>query len=508
MFVEPGELLTQVSRDHTVRAKLEDGASISVVHPGSQSVQIRSAIFMWFQLFIEVLIRMHHKSSERKELIDICKKSYQGNEEEQKLIDEFEKNYGPENAIWWYTRESCLYRMLNKALRVQDFDQLFALRFFITDIARQLKSEYEKFNRTSDTRSTFRVYRGQLLGNDELTLIKNNTGQLLSMNSFLSTSRDRFTASRFALHAPANRDTQKVIFEIEINPRCETKPFADVTKISYCAGENEVLISLGALFRIGKVIEDKNDQLWVVHMALVNQDDSILKETLSCMKKEIGDETDLDSLGKILIEMGEYEQAEKYYRRMLVETKLLLANAQLGLGKACLGTRKSDCLDHLNGALQIRQQLLERDHANIGECYSDIGKAHLSVREDYPQAFVNLKKAIEIQEKRLPSGSLELALTYHHIAGTYGVTGEHDMALQYFNKALKIRKTFLPFYHPKIGSTYHNIGNMYREKRDYSEALRYYEEALDIFRMTLPPGHDHIIKTEKKIRELREKKTD
>ena len=59
--------------------------------------------------------------------------------QEMKIIDEFEKNYKPENAIWWYTRESCFYRMMNKALRVQDFDMLFALRFFITDIAKQIK---------------------------------------------------------------------------------------------------------------------------------------------------------------------------------------------------------------------------------------------------------------------------------------------------------------------------------------------------------------------------------
>ena len=83
---------------------------------------------------------MHHKSSDRKELIDICKSSYRGNHEQIEIIDEFEKNYDPEKAIWWYTRDSCLYRMMNKALRIQDFDMLFAFRFFITDIAKQYET--------------------------------------------------------------------------------------------------------------------------------------------------------------------------------------------------------------------------------------------------------------------------------------------------------------------------------------------------------------------------------
>ncbi|CAF0886118.1 unnamed protein product [Rotaria sordida] len=245
VFVERAKLVTQISKDQIARAKVEDGASISVITSGSQSLQARNAIFMWFQLFIEVLLRMHHKSTDRKELIDICKNSYKNNYEEMKIIDEFEKNYKPENAIWWYTRESCFYRMMNKALRVQDFDTLFALRFFITDIAKQIKNEYEKFIRMSDTRNVIQVYRGQIIGIDELELMKNNIGEFLSMNSFLSTSRDRSTALHFARLTPVIDGIQRIIFEIQIDPHLQTKAFSDITKISYFQYEDEVLIMLG-----------------------------------------------------------------------------------------------------------------------------------------------------------------------------------------------------------------------------------------------------------------------
>ncbi|CAF1279573.1 unnamed protein product [Adineta steineri] len=57
-------------------------------------------MFMWFQLFIEVLFRMHHKSNARQELIDICKEQYQNNSEELLIINEFEKTYKTKNAIW------------------------------------------------------------------------------------------------------------------------------------------------------------------------------------------------------------------------------------------------------------------------------------------------------------------------------------------------------------------------------------------------------------------------
>ncbi len=75
---------------------------------------------MWFQLYIEIFIRMHHKLSDRKELIDLCKNACQGNNSQLDILNEFEKTYKYERTIWWYTHESCLYRILNKALRFQD----------------------------------------------------------------------------------------------------------------------------------------------------------------------------------------------------------------------------------------------------------------------------------------------------------------------------------------------------------------------------------------------------
>ncbi|CAF4766950.1 unnamed protein product [Rotaria sp. Silwood1] len=377
VFTERAKLIDQISKDQIVRSKIDDGASISIITSSSQSLQVRNAIFLWFQLFIEVLLRMHHKSNDRKELLNICKLSYKDNVKEIKTIDEFEKNYKAENAIWWYTRESCFYRMMNKALRVQDFDMLFALRFFITDIAKQIKSEHEKFIRTSDDRNIIQVYRGQLIENDELELIKKSIGEFVSMNSFLSTSRKRSTALRFTRITRRTNNLQSIIFEIKIDPRLQTKAFANISQMSYCQKEDEVLIMLGALFRIEEVNEDKEERMWVARVLLASEDDYHLKETFSYMKSTIGDDTDLDSLGKILIEMGEYEQAQKYYRRMLDEIQLASGTAELGLGRAYGRCKKVDeSLEHLKEALHIRQRLLGPNHADVGACYSSIGALH------------------------------------------------------------------------------------------------------------------------------------
>ena len=412
---------------------MEDGASISVISSGSQSLQARNAIFMWFQLFIEVLLRMHHKSTDRKELLDICKQNYKGNYQEMEIIEEFEKKYKPENAIWWYTRESCFYRMMNKALRVQDFDMLFALRFFITDIAKQLKDQYEKFIRTSDSRNMIRVYRGQIIGIDELELMKNSTGQFLSMNSFLSTSRDRSMALHFARITPEVSGTQRVIFEIDIDPRLQTKAFAEIKAVSYFQNEDEVLIMLGALFRIEKVVEDKNDRLWTVRVSLASEDDYHLKETFAYMKKMVSDDTDLDSLGKILHEMGEYEQAQKCYERMMSDLQVSTANCHVGLGKALDWQKELQlALANYDKAIEIRKKVFDLGHESVGEVYSYIAGVQWELFSDYDEALINLKKAVAIQEKTLSSDSLALARTYNNIAIVYYSTENYDLALKIF----------------------------------------------------------------------------
>ncbi|CAF1956356.1 unnamed protein product [Rotaria magnacalcarata] len=506
VFVSRSKLVAQISKDQQSRGKLEEGASISIITAGSQSLEARNAIFMWFQLFIEVLLRMHHKSNDRKELLDICKKSYRGNQQEMEIIDEFEKNYKAENAIWWYTRESCFYRMMNKALRVQDFDTLFSFRFFITDIAKRIRSEHEKFIRTSDNRNIIRVYRGQMIETDELELMKKSIGEFLSMNSFLSTSRNRSTALKFIQHTPKTDGFHRILFEISIDPRLQTKAFADVAQISYFQYEDEILVMLGALFRIEKVEHDKKEGIWIARVSLASEDDFHLKETFSYMKNTIGDDTDLDSLGKILFEMGEYEQGEKCYKRMRDEGKLVCGNAELGLGKiGAMYNNADESLKHLEEALHIRQRLLGEDHGDVGECYTWIGGVHWYVLEDYDGALRNLTKAVKIQEAALPPDSLALAKTYHNLGTTYDLQEEYDLGLNYFMKALKIREKILPSNHPDIGTTYNGIGALYENKENYGKALEYYEKSMGIKRKILPPTHADLKITENNIRILKDK---
>ncbi|CAF3538452.1 unnamed protein product [Rotaria socialis] len=457
LFVDRSKLVARIEQDQKARTKTEAGSSISVITSGSQSLETRNAIFMWFQLFIEVLLRMNHKSDDREEILNMCKNSYKGNKKEMKIIDDFEKNYKAENAIWWYTLESCFHEILNKALRVQDFDTLFALRFFIADIAKQIKDEHKKFIRTSANRHKIRVYRGQTISNDELELMKKSTGEFLSINSFLSTSHKRSVAVNFARTSHKTHENQRIILEIEIDLHLQTKAFANIAPMSAIKTEDEVFI-------------DHDAGLWIAHVSLASEEDFKWKETFSSMKATIGETTDLNSLGKILVEMGENEQAQKCYKRMLNEAQLASGNAELGLGRVNILCRQADeGLQHLKDALIIKERILGQNHADVGEIHTWLDTLNCNM------------------------------------ADTYESMGNYDLGLEYHMKVLKIRKTTLPESHPHIAETFNNVGTLYEHKGNNTEALEYFEKSMEIKQKFSPPTHEEYAVTATNIERLKKK---
>ena len=470
-------------------------------------MESRNASFLWFQLFIEVLLRMHHKVSDRQEMISICKRTYANDTQALQIIDEFEKNYSLDKVIWWYTRDTCFYRLINKALRMQDFDMLFIFRTFITDIAKQIQQGYEHFIRTNVSRSKILVYRGQMISMAELHLMQNNINGFLSMNSFLSTSQDRSIALTFT-HPSSSRgrdQMQPILFEIEIDPKLRTKAFADISKKSDYHGEYEILIMLGALFCIKNVSEDTKDQMWIVRATLANDDDYHLKELFVHMKNKIGDDTDLDTLGRLLIRMDENEQARKCYKRMLKEAQLTLGNAELGLGWASLRCNDyQEGLEHFQAALKIRQDLLGVNHPDVAEIFSFLGETYRKM-QDYDEALVYLVQAMDIEEKTLPPNSLNLAATYDTIGVIHTILDQYDVALIYYEKVLKIRQTVLPLDHPQIAAIYGNLGWLFERKGDYSKALHYHEKALEIARKTRAATHSLVTNAQDSIRRLKAK---
>ena len=116
-----------------------------------QNLTSESASFMWYQSILHVIPLMAKYCNSKTEMIKECRVTYHNDEIEQKKIDDFEQNYKPEKALWWYTYDSCIYRLLNTALRTQNIEIIFKFRFFINDLHKQILQLYHQYLQTQSS---------------------------------------------------------------------------------------------------------------------------------------------------------------------------------------------------------------------------------------------------------------------------------------------------------------------------------------------------------------------
>ena len=488
------QILDLVNRIQSARQRRKKGDEPFVFTVQGQSTNELNGEFVHSQIFIDVLLRIKPTQEDKNELISRCNKTYKGNEKELAVVTEFSKKYLSERALWWYTRESFIYRMLNKALRVQNTDVLFLFRFLIVDLEEQLK----KYR----CPTLVKVYRGQVMSKEEVDMLKNSINKFISINSFLSTSSDRGIALEFLNEDQSADDLRKVLFEIDADPAVTTKPFADITKISYYQGESEVLMMIGSIFRIVNVREDDR-KVVIIEMTLCSEDDNELKNIFEHMKNEHGGgEKNLLSFGNVLADMGKFDEAEKYYLRLLhylSPTDPDIARCYHGLGNVT--DEKGDydsSLEWHEKSFELRMKSLKADHPHLAPSHISIGCAHFN-KGDYQKALLSYNKAYDIIKKAFGDSHPDIAMCLNNIGCVYERQKDYSNALKCHKEALEIRKEYLPEHHADISQSHHNTGNIYRALEQYDLALEHYEESLTIKIKSLPSQHRDIALTQENI---------
>ena len=235
----------------------------------SRDINRQDPSFMYFQLLKEILLNDHLAESEEEtktEMIDYCRRIYLDNPKAIIDLDNFEETFIPELSIYWYTKESFLFQMLNKALWTPQPDVLYKLRYFLRHLYYQITSQAEI---QREKLSSMIVYRGQTMSKEQIEKIKQNVGGFLSFNNFLSTSLEKEVARNFLVGSEFG-----VLFEMHIDPTIQKFPMVNIELISYLhkdQNEQELLFAMGSVFRIIRIEQQKN--LYLVQLTLSDQID-------------------------------------------------------------------------------------------------------------------------------------------------------------------------------------------------------------------------------------------
>lgn len=532
----------RTNREKFVQTKINEPLFIIFFLTNNENNESNDS-FLYSQFFVDYLLNIQPMTTDDKELVSLCKDEYKGNESELNIIREFEESYSSEQALWWYTRDAFLYRLLNKAFRVQNFDLLLIFRFFIRDIQRLIEQ--------NSSSSSICVYRSYIMSNDELQTFHNSLGEFLTINGFFIANLHRQQTLSYLNHPNLSGDNEKVLFEIAADSQIEpAKPFCSLTSLSYCSTVEQIIFSLGTIFRLD-TIHQQEDRIWIIRMRLTTGKHQKLKAIFDYLKAPyLTEEVNLLSFGRALRKMNKYDEAEKFYRRLLKElpsTHVNLVDCHYNLGLvldekgdyesslewhqkaieikkqtaknsnvpySSLGynynsianvyQKKGDykqAKDYYQKTLDLWKKIYGENHLDLAMCWNNLG-CLFENQKKYSQALECHEKSLAIKKSHLPENHLSLSLTHNNLACLYGILGQMDSALEHLQLTLQIQTKAFAINHPEIATTYKNLGLAQEIQGDWNQAKTFYEKSAQIRRRSLPATHPDVLQIEQDLRRI------
>jgi tetratricopeptide (TPR) repeat protein len=202
---------------------------------------------------------------------------------------------------------------------------------------------------------------------EEMNNFKRNIGQLVSLNSFLSTTLDRNLALTLTGLGGQRPHLESVLFEIVLDSfsvkEDNVSPFADIKHLSAMADKEETIIYMGSVMRIESIHSDLVNNVECICLRLCSYSDPRFVELKNFTQLQLyglqHDEPGLImTLGNFLSNMGENEKAASMFhlaKRRATELGIIdhcinATNAicQLQQFDDCDTAGPINALDHLN----------------------------------------------------------------------------------------------------------------------------------------------------------------
>ncbi|CAF4639811.1 unnamed protein product [Rotaria socialis] len=357
----------------------------------------------------------------------------------------------------------------------------------------------------------FRVFRGQGLSLENFEKMIKTEGGLLSVNNFLSASRNlNASLHNYAYPATRHPDLIGILLVITIDPKiCATSSihFADVKTVDQNEGrreEEEILFSTHTIFRIDRIKrihDDHTDRLWQVNLTPIGDGNHDMNTLTLRLRQELTWKIGWSRVSEILMRMGEPLKAEHLCKIELDKASSDQERADYNnqLGKLYAETGKySRALSSYKRALHSSMKILPTNHSDLADAYRAIGMVYFQMGE-HSKALSSLTQSIDIQKLALITDDIKLVDSYDNIGMVYFQMGNYSKALSSFQRSLEIQKLGLPVNHLVLASSYTRIGNAHAKMNEYSEALSSFKKALEIQKVGLPSKHPDFAETYKNI---------
>jgi tetratricopeptide (TPR) repeat protein len=390
-------------------------------------------MFLWNQLFLFTLVNPSSINLDtlKSDMIKQCRLECQNDVNRLKRIDQFALNCTPENILYWYTENSPVYQLVNRAFRTRSIDLICKFRYFTILLHQKLKDLRVK----QQGWKFGTLYRAQKIKKNDLENLKSNIGSLISTNTIMSTTRNLSVADTF-LTPNENVEANEFSTLFEINVENGTKSicysFADISEFSQFPDEEEVLFFAGAVFRVDSVTCNEKS-IWIIKLTLNNQLGEQLQQIMSLLNFVPAFATIFSEITK---KTDDYNLINRYHR--------LLTNRNIVFSDILI------LLKHIHSVIYLLM--------NPG----------------------NYQIAIDIYKKFLSSKDFtdtpEFIIFHIIIANNYVRLSQYDDAFLYYGIALSL----LDEQNRLTGELYDCLGDAWNKINNHSSALACYKEGLKI----------------------------
>lgn len=222
----------------------------------------------YFYNFLDCLTETEPNSDGKKVFVEECQRLFVNTPSALRVIDEFDRTYVPQQAIYWYTRNSFLYNLVNQVLRQQNIEGLLLLHFFIHDLDLQLLSAMDQIGNDGWMQQT-NLYRGQRMSLNEIEDLKGSYC-MGYFHSFLSTTTNIEVARIFSGEGQImkHEPMQSVLFHFDCSLLKLTRGAANIQHLSGNEAEEEILFSPLYSFSVRHVEFEEDKQVWKIECAM------------------------------------------------------------------------------------------------------------------------------------------------------------------------------------------------------------------------------------------------
>ncbi|CAF1080887.1 unnamed protein product [Didymodactylos carnosus] len=397
------------------------------------------------------------------------------NKTEQEKINQFEDIYTKHDAVQWYTQNSFLFRLTNRAFRSEEIDQIYIFRLFITDLYKQLSSLYSKQEHMHD----IKIYRGRKLMREELERLRNNIQHIISINGFLSATSSLDVALCYARAETSREGYESVVFELDIGHN-QSKACVDISKYSKFTDEEEILCTIGTIWYIENIDWNNDTATWWVKLKLTNEKAQPSMELVDTLRKQyIDEECTLLNLANVLVAVGKYNQAQNYHK-IMYDNLSVTDNQKIQMNN-CLGILSYEIGEFDNAIMyfQKAEEIINSKQELFNHCQATIcmnKQATYSALNNYTFAQEYFHKLTNIILTGLSANKHLMVKIYNNIGLSYHINNELDEALKNYARALVSDNP----HSLDRSAVYNNIAGAHYIKKNYDKAKSYYTRAISI----------------------------